>query len=124
MTPHKFAVLELLHSPRGFVVVPIHYSHDPDKNAAWRDQEKSKYPDEVSWQREQEIDFGSISGVPVYRYRPAVHAIPSRIKIVEDLPLCLCVDFNVEPMVWEVGQLLHECFFVSDEIYFEQGSTQ
>lgn len=31
-------------------------------------------------------------------------------------PLCLCVDFNVEPCMWVIGQYIDNCWFFFDEI--------
>lgn len=119
-----FKVLKPVLSPRGFVIVPVHYSHDSEKDENWKRAERAKYQDDASWQREQEIDFGSISGAPAYpNFRREVH-LKENVKLYKDLPLCLCVDFNVEPMIWEIAQIRGDSVWFIDEIKLNPGSTQ
>jgi hypothetical protein len=55
-----------------YLIVPIHYSHDPDKDSEWRESEQQKYikrdPNrwEELWNREQEMDFSSVGGALAY----------------------------------------------------------
>lgn len=120
----KLHVLKPFRSPRGFVIVPVHYSHDPEKDYDWLVQERKKYEDDARWQREQEIDFGAITGVPAYSsFRRELH-LKEKLKIIKELPLCLCVDFNVEPMIWEIAQRhANDVVFVVDEIRLSPGNT-
>jgi hypothetical protein len=97
-------------SPTGFLIVPVHYTFDPDKQSAeWKLAEQAKYRREaVDWQkvwdREMELDFTAVSGSPGY---PNFRDLNLRadLELIEDLPLCLCCDFNVEPMIWEIAQI-------------------
>ncbi len=101
------AVLKATRAPNGFAIVPIHYSHDPEKNAAWAARERLKYPTDAAWRREMELDFTAEAGALAYpNYRASIHLI-KRIEPVAAVPLCLDVDFNVAPMVWVVTQVLH-----------------
>jgi len=103
-------LLKTIKAPSGFVIVPIHYTHDPDKSSAeWVLEEQAKYRREAidwekQWNREMELDFTAVSGSPAY---PALMEVNQRKDLIynEVLPLCLCCDFNVEPMVWEIAQI-------------------
>lgn len=53
----------------GHRVIKLHYSADPEKNAAWVEKESAKIPGGTSslmWRREMEIDFGAGSGELVF----------------------------------------------------------
>jgi len=118
-------VLHAIDSPRGFVILPIHYSHDPEKNnEEWRLKERAKYDRDEDWNKEQEIDFASISGAAAYsNFRPQLHLDPD-LELMPEVPLCLCVDFNVDPMIWEVAQIFRDQVLFIDEIAMRPGSTQ
>lgn len=99
-------VLHPIVSPRGFTILPVHYSHDPEKTAAWADAKRATYPTEDRWMQEMEIDFRSHAGNPAYpAFKRAVHLVPG-LSYLPQLPLCLMVDFNVSPMIWLVGQIV------------------
>jgi hypothetical protein len=93
-----------------YLIVPIHYSFDPAKNEEWKDEEQQKYikrdPNrwQELWNREQEMDFSSVGGAVAYHAFSAANLCKG-LNYSSFLPLCLCVDFNVEPMVWEVAQI-------------------
>ncbi len=109
-TPPKLNLLKPFKSPTGFSIVPVHYTYDPDKiSPEWMLQEQAKYRREsVDWQkvwdREMELDFTSVSGSPAYPNFRDMN-LRSDMELFEDLPLCLCCDFNVEPMIWEIAQI-------------------
>lgn len=103
-------VLDLIRSPRGFAIVPVHYSHDPAKDDAWFARERGKYSIDgltsADWDREMEIDFTAQSGVRVYQpFRPELHCVQG-LEVVPHLPLRLCCDFNVSPCVFVVAQVV------------------
>jgi hypothetical protein len=105
------SVLHPIRAPNGFTIVPIHYSHDVEKDTAWAARERLKYTagggTDADWQREMEIDFTAQAGALAYpSYRSSIHLI-KRIEPVAGVPLCLAADFNVQPMVWVVAQVLH-----------------
>lgn len=64
----------------GSPVIRVHYSADPDKDAAWVAREKPRFTD-VFWQQELEIKAHARSGQLIYPdFDPAIHVIPdSRI---------------------------------------------
>ena len=100
-------ILRSYPAPGGWRVIPIHYSMDPTKDAAWAAAEREKYARDEDWLKEMEIDFRARAGRPAYpSYNSAIHLV-SGLQYVPSLPLCLCCDFNVAPaMVWEVAQIV------------------
>jgi hypothetical protein len=118
--PSPLRILKPIRSPRGFLVVPIHYSHDPEKDDAWLTAQRTKYRSEredweAVWDREMEIDFTSITGAVAYTgFRPV--NLLKNLEYSVSLPLCLTMDFNVEPMVWEVAQITQNLICFINEI--------
>ncbi len=60
-------ILKPIRTPRGFLVVPIHYSHDPEKDNEWLMAQRQKYQSErddweKDWDREMEMDSRSRKG--------------------------------------------------------------
>jgi hypothetical protein len=120
-----------IHSTTGFLIVPVHYTDDPEKTSAeWKIAEQNKYKREaVDWQRiwdrEMELDFTAVSGSPGYPNFREVN-LRDNLVISEQLPICLCCDFNVEPMIWEIAQIVPvegdriPCFI--DEIMMSPGT--
>jgi hypothetical protein len=109
-------VLEVMDSPSGFVVVPVHYSHDPDKTGEDIARLRQGYDRAEDWDREMEIDFTSQLGASAYpSFNPKIH-IKEEIKYRRNLPLCLACDFNVDPCVWEICQIRGGNLYVIDEI--------
>jgi hypothetical protein len=104
-----------------YLIVPIHYSFDTEKGDAWIESEQQKYikrdPNRWKelWDREQEMDFSSVGGATAYSsFSPA--NICKDLTYSAYLPLGLCVDFNVEPMVWEIAQIANGLVCFIDEI--------
>jgi hypothetical protein len=118
----ELKVLKKLSSDTGFVIVPIHYTHDPDKvSDDWYFHEQAKYRrDSVEWEnkwnQEMELDFTTVAGAAAY---PGFSAVNVRDDLIYNpsLPICLCCDFNVEPMVWEIVQVVQNVACFIDEIY-------
>jgi len=113
-------VLELIDSPRGFKICPVHYSHDPDKTVEWVTKEQQKYVKEFGdwegeWQREMEVDFTSVAGVRAYASFSDVN-LKRKLAYNRSLPLCIDCDFNVEPMIWEICQRVGDRLIYFDEI--------
>ena len=110
-------ILKKIKSPRGFTIVPVHYSHDPARNSQWVLQEQPKYASIEDWNREQEIDFRSVVGNPAYpNWSDAIHA-DSSVHFVDGIPLCVAADFNVNPCIWEIAQVIRGSWLhVLDEI--------
>jgi len=61
-----------------------------------------------------EMDFTSISGAPAYRYSPVNFLRGLEYSVA--LPLCIGMDFNVEPCIWEVCQIIRGLICFIDEI--------
>ena len=109
-------VLRHYKSPAGWVLLPIHYSHDPAKGPDWYRTERQNYPTQLDWDREQEIDFSLHLGNAAYpNYRPSVHLVDS-LPVIPELQLDLMMDFNVAPMLWEYGQVVNGWGHVLGEI--------
>jgi hypothetical protein len=103
-------MLKRIPSPRGFTIVPVHYSADPERDANWVLTERPKYATQGGWDREQEIDFRSIVGDPVYgNWSDAIH-IDDTVHLIPALPLCVACDFNVNPCVWVVCQIVRGAY--------------
>jgi hypothetical protein len=98
--------LHVIRSPRGFAIIPVHWSHDPTKTDDWADAKRAGYATQGDWDKEMEIDFSSVAGKPCYSaFNPELHVKPCEIQ--QSLPVCLAVDFNVAPMVWIYGQIVN-----------------
>lgn len=108
-------------------MVPVHYSHDPEKNDQWKSGAIEKYRTENddwqgSWNREMEMDFSSVSGAAAYRFSAANFLRGLEYSV--SLPLCLTMDFNVEPCVWEVAQIVRGLVCFIDEIRLSPASIE
>jgi hypothetical protein len=122
MTDHKFEVLRPMESPSGFVVVPVHYSHDPDKTPEFIQKLHQSYDREEDWSREMEIDFTSQLGAAAYpSFNQQIH-VKKGIPYRENLPLLLACDFNVDPCIFEICQIRGGRLYVIDEICLTPGN--
>jgi hypothetical protein len=119
-------VLKRIDSPRGFGIFAIHFTADVDKQAdAWEIEARKAFSSESEWQREMEIDFSSQTGKLAYTsFQRGVHVAPHDIEVRNALPLCLEVDFNVDPMVWLVSQVWGGLLLYVDEIYLAPASVE
>ena len=101
-------VLKPIKSPRGFTIIPVHYSHDPERShPEWKVEERKKYASDAEWNQEQEIDFRAIVGDAAYpSWSDGIH-IDDRVVLNPQLPLCIACDFNVNPCNWVICQILH-----------------
>lgn len=99
-------VLEPIRTPRGFLLFPVHYTHDPDKASDdWCFNARKDYASQTDWNREMEIDFSSQAGNRAYTaFDRRVHVAEEDIPVNPLLPLHLEVDFNVDPCIWEISQ--------------------
>lgn len=115
-------VLEAMDSNSGFLVVPIHYSHDPAKDVDFIKNLRQSYDRDEDWDREMEMDFTSQLGAAAYpTFNQAVH-VKKGLIYRENLPLLLACDFNVDPCIFEVCQIRGGNLFVIDEIVLSPGS--
>lgn len=117
MIPEKKRVLSVIRAPGGWALVPVHYSHDPEKSdPSWIEKERGKYPDETGFARELEIDFGLHAGTPAYpAFREEKHVV-SELMYDDTLPLLVALDFNTNPMAMVIGHMEHGWLKVIDEI--------
>lgn len=115
--PEKLRTLSVIRAPGGWALVPVHYSHDPEKSAPeWIEKERLKYPDETGFARELEIDFGLHSGTPAYpAFRDDKHIVP-QLRYDDTLPLLVGMDFNTNPMSMVICHLENGWLQVIDEI--------
>jgi len=121
-------ILQPVRTPRGFLVVPVHYSHDPEKDREWLLNEQSKYRREsddwqIDWDKEMEMDFTSVSGAAAYSSFRPVNLLKG-MECQVGLPICLCMDFNVEPCIWEVSQIVRGLVCFIDEIRLSPTSIE
>lgn len=109
--------------PGGWALAFVHYSADPKKDEEWAMKAKAR-GDVDDWEKEQEINFSSVHGVRCFENFSLIANTDDELEFDEELPLCLCCDFNVEPMAWLIAQI-HPgeilCFI--DEIWFKDGSV-
>lgn len=129
MSDYQLETLNVIRSPRGFAIVPVHYSHDPEKDDEWVAEAKRRMmtenPSEFQkkWNQEQEIDFTEVSGALAYP-NYGTHNLVKGLLYSPNLPLCLCMDFNVEPMIWEVAQIHKDKAYFIDEIRISPASIE
>lgn len=117
----KLRVLRPLRGAGGWFVVPIHYSHDPEKDDRWAALMRAGYLSDNDWAREMELDFTRAAAPMAYwNFSRQLH-VRGDLHYNVNLPLCLCCDFNVEKMVWEVGQVIQGRPQVIAEIVGEPG---
>lgn len=117
------SILKILRHEGGAVVVPIHYSMDPDKDKVWAYKMKKKSASDSDWQKEMEINFESTVGQRCFENFSMVANVSSDVEYDEELPLRLCCDFNVEPMAWAIAQVHGDTIHFIDEIYLKSGDT-
>jgi len=125
---NNIRLLQPIRTPRGFIVVPIHYSHDPVKDQEWLVKEKAKYRREsedweTDWAKEMEMDFTSVSGAAAYSSYGVVNELRG-MEYQVGLPLVLTMDFNVEPCIWEVIQIVRGLPCIIDEIRLAPASIE
>jgi len=118
----RMDVLEVLDSKSGFVVVPIHYSHDNAKTPGDMASLRQTYDRDEDWDREMEMDFTAQLGIAAYpSFNEKIH-VRSGLIYRKNAPLLLACDFNVDPCVFEVCQTRSGKLFVIDEICLSPGN--
>lgn len=61
---------------KGWAVVHMHYSADPQRDTAWADHERTKYTSAADWDKEQEINPYAKDGALVYpEFDQRIHVI-------------------------------------------------
>lgn len=81
-----------------------------------------KVLDERTFRQEYEASFEGSTGRVYYAYSPDKHQ-NANISLIDDLPLCVCCDFNVDPCVWEIAQTDGKTVWVLDEILLRNTNT-
>lgn len=112
-------LLETRKSSRGFIVVPVHFRHDPEKDTAWEAKERAKYASEAEANRELDFDTREVLGTLAYPSFVSSQHVTDGLRVIDTLPISLAVDFNVSPMVWEVCQVARGSLFIIDEIVLD-----
>jgi hypothetical protein len=108
----------------GISIVPVHYSHDNDKDAEWAAHERLRYAKDADWRREYELDFSALSGAPAYpAFRRETH-VTSEVVFHDTRPLCLALDFNVSPMAAAICQINGGWLDIWDEIFIDPGTVE
>lgn len=112
-------------TPGGWVIMPIHYSMDPDKGPKWIAEMRRSYLSDDAWMREMELDFSQTTGVRAYpKFRRDAHVVPSDLLPYNPMiPICLGCDFNVGIMCWPVMQIVKDKIHIIDEIILEPASV-
>lgn len=114
-------VLRVIDGGGGWALLPIHYSHDPDKDEVWAARQRASYLSEADFEREMNLDITRASAPMAYwNYSRQLH-VRNDLIYNPMLPLCLCCDFNVGLMVWEVAQIVQGVPRVIAEIAMEPG---
>lgn len=126
--PSPLEVLKPVRTTRGFLVVPIHYSYDPEKDEEWLLKERAKYQTERDdwerdWDKEMEMDFTSVSGARAYPSFGQINLFPG-MEYCPSLPLCLTADFNVDPCIWEIAQIVQNTVCFINEIKLAPASIE
>lgn len=113
----------VIRHPGGWALAFVHYSADPKKDAKWAQRMKARGLAE-DWEKEMEINFSSVHGVRCFENFSLLSNTSDEIQYDPTLPLCLCCDFNVEPMAWVIAQVQRdEMLWFLDEIWLVQGSV-
>lgn len=88
-------------------VLYVHYTADPDRRSLqWKNDARVGYATEAAWNQEQEGDFSSWHGLPVFMgFSPELHVAKEPIKWMArtDWPMFRAWDIGTHACVW--GQL-------------------
>lgn len=116
-------LLKILRHAGGAAIVPIHYSHDPEKDHIWSYKMKQR-SSEKDWLWEMEISFETTVGAVCFENFSVLSNVSSDVEYDSKRPLRLCCDFNVEPMAWCIAQIHEndEVHFI-DEIFLKSGDV-
>jgi hypothetical protein len=105
-------------------VLPVHYSHDPEKTEEWVAGQRKAYLRDQDWNREMELDFTEVAGTRAYpQFKREIHVSLEPLLYNRFLPLCLCVDFNVGIMAWPICQIQKGKIHVIAEIALDPASV-
>ena len=113
----------VIRHPGGWALAFVHYTADPKKDEEWAAIAKAR-GDAEDWEKEMEINFSSVHGVRCFENFSLIANTDDELQFDETLPLCLCCDFNVEPMAWLIAQIhANEMLCFIDEIWLKEGSV-
>ena len=116
-------VLKKFEPEPGITILPIHFSHDSVKDEQWVRENEPLYTPDV-WSREQNMNFGITTGTRCYaNFQRTLH-LDDRLGLRPTVPLILMADFNVEPMIWEIGHRFGDYLLIFDEIYGAPTNTK
>jgi len=120
-TDHEF--VPVVRHPGGWALAFVHYSADDKKDEEWALKAKAR-GDVEDWEKEMEINFSSVEGVRCFENFSLISNTTKDIELDEEKPICLCCDFNVEPMCWLIAQVSsNETVHFIDEIWMKVGSV-
>lgn len=109
--------------PGGWALAFVHYTADPKKDEKWVARAKAR-GDIEDWEKEMEINFQSVEGVRCFENFSLISNTTKDLVLDPNSPICLCCDFNVEPMCWMVAQITpNETLHFIDEIWMREGSV-
>jgi len=119
----EFKHVPVVRHPGGWAMAFVHYSADPSKDVEWATAMKARGGVE-DWEQEMEINFSAVFGARCFESFSLVSNTDESIVYNPALPLCLCCDFNVDPMAWVVAQVQpDEMLYFIDEIWLSPGSV-
>ncbi len=120
-----YSALKPTRHPGGWAILPIPYWSDPDKDkgSEWEKEQRGHYDREEDWNREMLCDFSAQLGIAAYpSFNRRIHVPERNLKIVDNLPILLACDFNLDPLIIEICQNRRGVLYVVDEIALTPGT--
>ena len=84
-------------------------------------QEKRETLDEKTFRQEYEGSFEGFQGLAYYTF--GAHNVDNSIQYDSNLPVCVGMDFNVNPMTAALGHIKHNTYHQFGEIYLNNSNT-
>ncbi|HUT87122.1 MAG TPA: hypothetical protein VMX15_03435 [Candidatus Heimdallarchaeota archaeon] len=119
----NFEHVPVVRGKGGWALAFVHYSADPTKDVEWAEEMKARGSIE-DWEQEMEINFSSVVGARCFESFSLVANTVLELELDYQYPVCLCCDFNVDPMCWVIAQVIPgEMLHIVDEIFISPGSV-
>jgi hypothetical protein len=117
--------IDIRRNNNGFVVVTVHYSASPDKDAQWLEESRKGYPTNM-WEREMELNWSTGEGDPVHpSFDKTIHTgwfdISKKFEVFRGWdfgrkrPACIWLQNNLD-----IGQIIVKREFKGDNLHFSQ----